>query len=45
MAENIIRQHVILVLSVIDGNKKRKNLCIENKILLFLTSIISDKIN
>jgi hypothetical protein len=45
MAENIIRQHVILVLFIIDGNKKRKNLCIEDQILLFLTFIISDKIN
>jgi hypothetical protein len=45
MAENIIRQHIILVLFIVDGNKKRKNQCIEDKILLFLKSIISDTIN
>jgi hypothetical protein len=45
LAENIIRQHVILVWFIVASNKKREKLCIEDQILLFLTVNISDKIN
>jgi hypothetical protein len=40
--ENIIRQHVTLMLFIVANNKKRKILCNKNQILLIVPDIISD---